>query len=87
MSEIKKAATARCAVCGRPLRSAASMAAGVGPVCAGKGGGKGRRHRLRLTIGSSGVYDAGSDGPRLEPSVIRGGNSGDAPTIVVKENP
>ena len=54
-----------CAVCHRPLRSAASVAAGVGPVCAGKGGGgKGRRHRLRLSVAVSGGYDAGIDGGR-----------------------
>lgn len=36
-----------CAVCHRPLRSQASIAAGVGPVCAGKQGRSGKKHKLK----------------------------------------
>jgi hypothetical protein len=35
----------KCAVCGRRLTSAASIAAGVGPKC-GRTGGKTRKHKL-----------------------------------------
>lgn len=38
----------KCTVCGRKLRDAASIARGMGPVCAGKAknGSKGKRHLL-----------------------------------------
>lgn len=42
MSEAK---VARCSVCGRVLKSAASIAAGVGPKC-GQKTGQGKRHKL-----------------------------------------
>lgn len=54
----------KCAVCGRKLTSAASVAAGVGPTC-GKSGGKGKRHglpRLRKlpnTAGATGPVHVG----------------------------
>lgn len=39
-----------CAVCKRPLRSQSSIAAGVGPVCAGRRG-KRKRHQVRFHDG------------------------------------
>lgn len=75
-----------CAVCHRPLRSAASIAAGVGPVCAGKGGGKGRRHRLRLSVAVSGGYDAGIDGGRSLALPVGGNGGQDEVTVFVLED-
>lgn len=53
---------AKCKVCGRPLRSAVSIALGVGPVCRGKSK-RGRRHKgPGVAGGGGGHYDNGANG-------------------------
>lgn len=54
-----------CAVCHRPLKSAASIAAGMGPVCAGKQP-KGKRHKIKFLNGNgSHAYNNGATGEPL----------------------
>ena len=52
----------RCAKCGRVLTSAASIARGIGPECAGLSGGKGPAKPGRPRKGRRGTYDAGASG-------------------------
>jgi hypothetical protein len=46
--------TRACRVCGRPLTDPASVAAGVGPICGGKGG---RQHEPRERNGGASGFD------------------------------
>jgi len=70
---------AKCAVCGRTLTSARSIAAGVGPDCGRSG--KGRRHKkgVRARTGHGG-YDAGIG------SGVPATAAGDGATAVGNEN-
>lgn len=43
----------KCAVCGRTLKAAASVAAGVGPECGKKKRGKVERKRQEMNVSSS----------------------------------
>lgn len=67
---------AQCSVCGRRLTSAASIAAGVGPVCA-QTGGKKRKHRLprlrklSMVSGAASSWDSGVVAPVDRPMPIQ----------------
>jgi len=64
----------RCKKCGRVLTSPSSIVRGMGPVCAGISGGKGRAARIRVKRSSGKVYQ-GSENSKQQVPLFPGGLS------------
>lgn len=74
-----------CAVCHRPLRSEASIAAGVGPVCAGKQS-KSKQRKIRFQNGGGHTYNNGATGEPLTTAQTQIGDwlKDDRPFLIIQ---